>query len=78
MRTTLADMIKLYVNPSLGGQIVMRKPGSNQTSARVKAQQVNFADKMRGKKIATACKGRKGRAFYGCLRTEGTRAYSGK
>ncbi len=73
----LTDMVKLYVKPSMGGQIIMRKPRTNQTSPRVKAQQMNFANKMRGKKIAVECRGRKGRGFYGCLRTAGHNAYSG-
>jgi hypothetical protein len=74
----LGDMFTLYHKPSMGGQLILRKPRSVQTSARVKAQQMVFADKMRGKKIATECKGRKGRAFYGCLRSAGTRAYHGR
>jgi hypothetical protein len=57
----LTDMVTLYVKPSLGGQIIMRKPRTNQKSERVK--------------IATACKGKKGRGFYGCLRTEGYRVF---
>lgn len=72
----LTDMVRLYVKPSLGGQIIMRKPTTHQTSSRVKAQQMNFATKMKGTHIATACRGKKGRNFYGCLRTEGTKAYS--
>lgn len=67
----LTDMVKLYVKPSLGGQIIMRKPRTNQTSDRVKTAQMNFAKKAAGNKIATACKGKKGRGFYGCLRTKG-------
>ena len=74
----LTDMVKLYVKPSLGGQIIMRKPTTHQTSPRVKAQQISFAEKMRGKKIASNCRGRKGRAFYGCLRTAGHAAYHGR
>jgi hypothetical protein len=73
----LTDMVKLYVKPSLGGQIIMRKPTTHQTSAKVKAQQMNFANKMRGKKIAVECRGKKGRSFYGCLKTAGHNAYSG-
>jgi len=73
----LTDMVKLYVKPSLGGQIIMRKPRTNQHSPKVKAQQINFANRMRGKKIAIQCKGKKGRSFYGCLKTAGSNAYSG-
>lgn len=73
----ILDMVKIYHKPSLGGQIIMRKPTSRQTSERVKHQQMVFAEKMKGKKIATACKGKKARSFYACLRTEGTKAYSG-
>lgn len=77
MAMSLADMYKIYVKPTMGGQLVLRKPTTRHTSPRVKAQQMNFANKMRGKKIATACRGKKGRSFYGCLRTEGHNAYSG-
>ena len=73
----LTDMVKVYIKPTLGGQLVLRRPTSRQTSPRVKNQQMNFANKMRGKKIATACRGRMGRSFYGCLRTEGHNAYHG-
>lgn len=72
----LTAMVKPYVKPSLS-KIILRKPRTIQTSARVKAQQITFANKMKGNKIATACKGKKARAFYGCLRTEGHRAYTG-
>lgn len=74
----LGDLFTIYHKPSLGGQLILRKPRSHQTSERVRAQQMNFAGKMKGQKIATACKGRKARAFYGCLRTEGTKAYHGR
>ena len=73
----LSQMVKLYVKPSLGGQIIMRSPHTIQHSAAVKNQQINFATKMKGKRIASACKGRKGRGFYGCLKTEGAKAYRG-
>lgn len=73
----LSDMIKIYHKPSLGGQLIMRKPRSIQKSLKVKAQQLVFATKMKGKKIATECKGKKARAFYGCLRTAGHKAYHG-
>jgi hypothetical protein len=71
----LTDMVTLYVKPSLGGQIIMRKPRTNQKSERVKMAQQKFAEKAKGQKIATACKGKKGRGFYGCLRTEGYRVF---
>ncbi len=68
----LTDMVKLYVKPSLGGQIIMRKPRTNQKSDRVKAAQIKFAGVAKGNSIATKCKGHKGRSFYGCLKTEGS------
>lgn|GEM_PF-3344632 len=74
----LSDMVSIYVKPSLGGQLILRRPTTRQTSTRVKAAQMNFADKMSGHRIATACKGKKGRSFYGCLRTEGYKAYHGR
>ena len=73
----ITDMVKIYHKPSMGGQIIMRTPRSRQTSPKVKAQQMNFAAKMKGKKIATACRGHKARSFYACLRTEGYKAYRG-
>lgn len=74
----LADLYSVYHKPSLGGQLILRKPRSIQTSPRVAAQQMSFAEKMKGQKIATACRGKKARAFYGCLRTEGYKAYHGR
>lgn len=73
----ITDMVTIYHKPSLDGQIIMRKPRSLQVSTKVKAQQMTFAGKMKGKKIATACKGKKARSFYACLRTEGYKAYHG-
>ena len=72
----LSDMLKMYAKPSLG-VLIFRKPRTVQTSPRVKAQQMLFATKMKGQNIAGACRGRKARAFYGCLRTEGHKAYTG-
>lgn len=74
----LSQLVKLYVKPSLGGQIIMRSPRSRQTSVKVKAQQINFAQRMAGKRIATECRGKKARSFYGCLRTAGYAAYHGR
>jgi len=74
----ITDMVRIYPKPSLGGQLVMRTPRTRQTSPKVKAQQMTFAGKMRGKKIAATCKGKKARNFYGCLRTEGYKAYHGQ
>lgn len=73
----LTDMVKLYVKPSMGGQIIMRKPRTRQTSERVAAAQINFAKKAEGNKIATQCKGKKGRSFYGCLKTKGFAQFHG-
>ena len=73
----LTDMVKLYVKPSMGGQIIMRKPRTNQKSPKVKAAQITFAGKAKGNNIAGACKGHKGRSFYGCLRTEGHKRFHG-
>jgi len=69
-------MVSIYFKPSMGRPI-MRKPGSNQTSTAVKAAQMRFAEKMKGRKIASACKGKKWKAFVGCLRTEGYKAMHG-
>lgn len=67
----LADMYEAYVKPSLGGQLILRKPHSHQTSQRVRDAQIKFAEKASGNNIAGACKGKKGRSFYACLRTKG-------
>ena len=72
----LSDMVSLYVKPSMGGQIVMRKPRTIQTSPKVKAAQMNFAEKATKNNIAGACKGKKVRSFYGCLRTAGTKQFA--
>lgn len=40
----LGDMFTAYVKPSLDGEVVLRKPTSNQTSARLKARQDKLAD----------------------------------
>lgn len=74
----LSDLFHWYIKPTLGGQLIKRRPTSRITSPRVKAQQMNFASKMRGNKIATACRGKKGRSFYGCMRVEGTNQYQGR
>lgn len=71
----ISDLKKIYVKPSLGGQLIMRRPRSIQTSKAVKAQQREFAKRMKGNKIAEKCEGKKGRAFYACLKTEGYKAY---
>ena len=71
----LADLFTIYHKPTLGGQLILRRPRSNQKSAKVKAQQINFANRLKGNKVATNCKGKKARSFYGCLRTEGSKAY---
>lgn len=73
----LTDMVTLYVKPSLGGQIIMRKPRTVQKSEKVKGAQMTFANKAKGNNIAGACKGKKGRGFYGCLRTEGYKRFHG-
>ena len=74
----LTDMVKLYVKPSMGGQIIMRKPRTVQHSERVMGAQMRFAEKAKGQNIAGSCKGKRGRSFYGCLRTEGTRLFEGR
>lgn len=68
---TLANMYSVYLKPSMGGQLVLRNPRTNQTSPKVRAAQIQFAEKAKGNNIAGKCKGKKGRSFYGCLRTEG-------
>jgi hypothetical protein len=40
---TLGDTFRVYIKPSLDGQLVIRKKTSNQTSARLKARQAQFA-----------------------------------
>ena len=71
----LTDMVRLYVKPSMGGQIIMRKPTTKQTSDRVKAAQVRFGEKAKGNNIASSCRGRKGRGFYGCMKLAGVAAF---
>ena len=73
----ISDMLTIYHKPSMGGQLILRRPRTRQVSERVKAQQINFATRLKGKRIASSCKGKKARSFYACLRTEGHKAYHG-
>jgi len=71
----VADLYSVYHKPTMGGQLILRKPRTNQRSTKVAAAKGEFSAHLSGKKIATACKGKKGRSFYGCLRTQGQAAY---
>ena len=74
---SIGTMVKFYVR-NVDGAIIGRKPDSNQTSTRVKNQQMNFAERMKGNNIAGACRGKEGKAFWGCLKSEGHRQYAGR
>ena len=67
--------MRLTSQPGLKNGIVWRKSGVNRKSAAVLEQNSEFAKRMRGKHIATLCKGKPRAQFIACLRTEGTKAY---
>jgi hypothetical protein len=51
---TLGDITKAYVKPSLGGKIVLRKPTSRQTSARLARRKEAVAEAGRKGLLAKA------------------------
>ena len=59
------------------GGIIFRPKSHNIVSEAVKRQNNTFAEKMKGKNIAGGCKGKKFKAFRGCLRSSGSAAYRG-
>lgn len=70
----LYGLAKIYIKPSTG-QVILRKPTSEQRSEALARAKANFAKKAAGNKIATACRGRKGRDFWSCLRVEGKKHF---
>lgn len=75
----LNGMAELYFKPSLG-KFVVRKPGITRTERwkqNVAPRTQVFAEKMTGKAIASACKGKKWDEFVACLRREGRKAWHG-
>ena len=73
---SFSSLYKISVRRADGG-IIFRPKSHNIVSAAVKRQNGVFSDKMTGKKIATECKGKKFKAFRGCLRSKGQAAYRG-
>ena len=73
---TFSALYSIAVRKADGG-IIFRPKTHNIVSDRVKAQNRQFADKMTGKNIAGDCRGRKFKAFRGCLRSRGAAAYRG-
>lgn len=67
--------MRISTQPGLKNGYIWRKSGVTRTSEKVIAQNQRFAQKMRGNKIATECKGKKRAAFFSCLKTAGTKAY---
>ena len=76
---TFASLYRISVRRADGG--ISFRPKSHDTSrpsaAGMRAQMKNFATKMTGKNIAGECKGKKFKAFRGCLRSRGAAAYAG-
>lgn len=76
----LGGAAEVYYKPTTG-QLIMRKVGLDTSSEAWKSKTVPriniFVEKMTGKSIATACKGKKFKAFNACLRREGRKAWSG-
>ena len=77
---TFASLYRISVRRADGG--ISFRPKSHDTSrpsaAKMRAQMKNFATKMKGKNIAGECKGKKFKAFRGCLRSRGAAAYAGR
>ena len=73
---SFSSLYKISVRRADGG-IIFRPKSHNIVSQAVKRQNQTFADKMTGKNIAGDCKGRKFKAFRGCLRSKGAAAYRG-
>jgi hypothetical protein len=76
---TFASLYRISVRRADGG--ISFRPKTHDTSrpsaAKMRAQMTLFASKMTGKNIAGDCKGKKFRAFRGCLRSRGAAAYRG-
>lgn len=53
MKAVLGDMFTAYIKPSLDGEVVLRKPTSDQSSGRLKARQDKLAS-TKGKDSAPA------------------------
>ena len=71
---TFASLYRISVRRADGG-ISFRPKTHNIVSQKVKDNLIKFAGNMKGNKIASNCKGRKFKAFRGCLRSEGAAAY---
>jgi len=74
---SFASLYKISVRRADGG-IIFRPRSHDVTrpsAERMRTQMGIFAAKMTGKKIASECKGRKFKAFRGCLRSRGKAAY---
>ncbi len=74
---SFASLYKISVRRADGG-IIFRPRSHDVTrpsAERMRTQMGIFAGKMTGKKIASECKGRKFKAFRGCLRSRGKAAY---
>jgi hypothetical protein len=52
---TLGDTFRVYIKPSLDGQLVIRKKTTNQTSAAVKARQAKLASLPKSELPSVAC-----------------------
>ncbi len=76
---TFASLYRISVRRADGGISFRPKTHdiSRPTAAKMRHQMGVFAEKMRDKNIASACRGKKFRQFRGCLRSEGIRAYKG-
>jgi len=76
---TFAALYRISIRRADGG--ISFRPKSHDitrpSAERMRTQMGVFADKMTGKKIASECRGRKFKAFRGCLRSRGRAAYRG-
>jgi|TARA_Y100000310_G_scaffold64221_1_gene59765 hypothetical protein len=71
---SFSSLYKISVRRADGG-IIFRPKSHNIVSQSVKNNLQKFAANMKGNKIASNCKGKKFKAFRGCLRSEGAAAY---
>jgi len=71
---TFASLYRISVRRADGG-ISFRPKTHNIVSQRVKDNLIKFAANMKGNTVARDCKGRKFKAFRGCLRSGGAAAY---
>lgn len=76
---SLASVFRVVVRRVDGGIIFRPKRHdiSRPSAAKMRSNMDTFSTKMTGKKISVACRGKKGRSFWSCLRSKGSAAWRG-